>query len=115
MTKPDRMVTPDSGIPQNLAPLQLVNWIPRAERTAVPIQIEVSESTESKGEEEATVIARKLTFSNEARETKPTMAEVLKDNRLKHQGMKLNYYAPIMKDGVKVVKLKNSIENGIAD
>ncbi|XP_019256255.1 PREDICTED: uncharacterized protein LOC109234641 [Nicotiana attenuata] len=33
------------------------------------------------------------------------MAEIVKENQEQHTGLKLNYYLPVLKDGVKVVKL----------
>ncbi|OIS98866.1 hypothetical protein A4A49_15595 [Nicotiana attenuata] len=53
----------------------------------------------------ATNAARKLTFSTTSSGVKPTMAEVVKGNREQHTGLKLDYFPPVMNDGVKVVKL----------
>ncbi|XP_070054962.1 uncharacterized protein [Nicotiana tomentosiformis] len=49
--------------------------------------------------------ARKLTFSATSSGVKPTMAEVVKGNREQQTRLKLDYFPPVMKDGVKVVKL----------
>ncbi|XP_016441540.1 uncharacterized protein LOC107767132 [Nicotiana tabacum] len=48
---------------------------------------------------------RKLTFSATSSGTKPMMVEVVKGNRVQNLGLKLDYYPPVMKDGIKVVKL----------
>lgn len=39
---------------------------------------------------------------------KPTLADVVKGNKALQQGMKLDYYAPVMKEGTKVVKLNRA-------
>ncbi|XP_016451197.1 uncharacterized protein LOC107775908 [Nicotiana tabacum] len=49
--------------------------------------------------------SRKLAFSAISSGTKPTMAEVVKGNREQNMGLKLNYYPPVMKDVIKIVKL----------
>ncbi|XP_075104760.1 uncharacterized protein LOC142178874 [Nicotiana tabacum] len=49
--------------------------------------------------------AKKLTFSATSSGTKPMMAEVVKGNREQNMGLNLNYYPPVMKDGIKIVKL----------
>nr|XP_016515889.1 PREDICTED: uncharacterized protein LOC107832538 [Nicotiana tabacum] len=58
-------------------------------------------------EADAATAARKLTFSSTT--TKPTLAEIVQGNRSVQQGMKLNYYPPIIKDGKKIVRL-NQVE-----
>ncbi|OIT02999.1 hypothetical protein A4A49_04669 [Nicotiana attenuata] len=49
--------------------------------------------------------ARKLTFSAGVEPMKPTLAAVVQGNRSIQQGLKLNYYPPVVKDGKKIVKL----------
>lgn len=51
--------------------------------------------------------ARKLNFVMEPQQAKPTMAEMVKNNMTQNQGMKLNFYPPVLKDGVKVVQLNH--------
>nr|XP_009766595.1 PREDICTED: uncharacterized protein LOC104217941 [Nicotiana sylvestris] len=55
--------------------------------------------------------ARKLNFSvNRADPTqmKPTLADVVKGNKALHQGMKLDYYAPVIKERTKIVRLNRA-------
>ncbi|XP_019229452.1 PREDICTED: uncharacterized protein LOC109210484 [Nicotiana attenuata] len=39
---------------------------------------------------------------------KPTLADVVKGNRALQQGMKLDYYAPVMKEATKIVRLNRA-------
>ncbi|OIT40527.1 hypothetical protein A4A49_04466 [Nicotiana attenuata] len=51
-----------------------------------------------------TTAARKLTYSAGS-QAKRTMVEVVKGNRVQTKGMQLNFYPPIVKNGVKMAKL----------
>ncbi|XP_019228865.1 PREDICTED: uncharacterized protein LOC109209956 [Nicotiana attenuata] len=105
--KPDsdklmRQITPASGVKQNLAPIQLASWLPGSSS-----QMEKRENQQAKNGEEGHVQpARKLTFATETH-AMPTMAEVVKNNRTQTQGMKLNFYPPVIKDGIKVMQLNH--------
>ncbi|XP_070008264.1 uncharacterized protein [Nicotiana sylvestris] len=113
-----RVITPQSGVPQAMEPLQLSNWVTTGEgsscmqqETTMPVMLQKEESTN------ATV--RRLNFPEEQAvpspikgnsEAKgPTMADVVKNNRAQHLGMQLKFFPPIIKNGVKVVQL-NEIE-----
>lgn len=96
-----RQITPASGVQQNLVPIQLASWIP-----GTSSQAEKRETQQVKnGEEVHTRPARKLTFATETPHATLTLAEVVKNNRTQNQGMKLKFYPPVMKDGIKVVQL----------
>lgn len=101
-----RIVTPESGIPQKLSPIPLLQWFPGM-GSAPTVMQPVSEKEESKRPlkepDMTTTTARKLNFSVESQ--KQTFAEVVQGNRIPNQGMQLKYYPPIVKDGVKIAQL----------
>ncbi|XP_019257718.1 PREDICTED: uncharacterized protein LOC109235930 [Nicotiana attenuata] len=111
----NRMVTPESGVPQTLEPPQLVHWmqgmgcaptILQAPTKEEPVKVKEAQKPV---EADANLAAQKLTFSVNSHEAKITLVDVVRGNRSIHQGSKLEYYPPIMKEGIKVVRL-NQIE-----
>ncbi|XP_019253837.1 PREDICTED: uncharacterized protein LOC109232524 [Nicotiana attenuata] len=100
-----RLVTPESGIPQKLAPMQLLHWLPGMGSAPTIMQAppEKEEGNVQPMEAGMTTAARKLTYS--AGSQKQTMAEAVKGNRVQNQGMQLKFYPPMAKDGVKIAKL----------
>ncbi|XP_019248632.1 PREDICTED: uncharacterized protein LOC109227894 [Nicotiana attenuata] len=103
----NRMVTPESGVIQHLAPVQLVQWMPgmgsapTIMQAPPPKEIETIKVTENN----LNTAARKLTYSTRSGEEKRTMADVVKGNRTVQQGMQLKFYPPEVRDGIKIVKL----------
>ncbi|OIT28498.1 hypothetical protein A4A49_19232 [Nicotiana attenuata] len=51
------------------------------------------------------ITTRKLTFSAGLGAPQPTLTDVVQGNRSLQSGLKLNYYPPIIKDGIKIVRL----------
>ncbi|XP_070049158.1 uncharacterized protein [Nicotiana tomentosiformis] len=105
-----RQITPESGVPQTLALIQLGHCLPGMGSAPTVLQTgpqpDIAE-TPPEPDAWATNVARKLTFSATSSGVKRTMAEVVKGNREQHTGLKLDYFPPVMKDGVKVVKLNS--------
>ncbi|OIS97046.1 hypothetical protein A4A49_60631, partial [Nicotiana attenuata] len=92
----DRLITPENGIPQKLAPIQLLHWLPGMGSAptvmqAVPpaVEKEVLQPMAAG----MTTTTRKLTYSAGS-QAKKTMAEVVKTNRAQTQGMQLKFYPP---------------------
>ncbi|XP_019259591.1 PREDICTED: uncharacterized protein LOC109237704 [Nicotiana attenuata] len=100
-----RVITPESGIPQKLAPMQLLHWLPGMGSAPTVMQAPPEVEKTSMQPEEATMFtaARKLTYSIGSQ--KKTMAEAVKGNKTQTQGMQLKFYPPMVKDGVKTAKL----------
>ncbi|OIT38127.1 hypothetical protein A4A49_55807 [Nicotiana attenuata] len=103
----NRLVTPESGTVQQLAPIQLVQWMTGMGSAPTIMQGSKSMDTETITEKEnqMATAARKLTYSTGSGEQKRTMAEVVKGNRTMQQGLQLKFYPPEIRDGIKVVKL----------
>nr|XP_009785914.1 PREDICTED: uncharacterized protein LOC104234112 [Nicotiana sylvestris]XP_009785915.1 PREDICTED: uncharacterized protein LOC104234112 [Nicotiana sylvestris]XP_016455578.1 PREDICTED: uncharacterized protein LOC107779636 [Nicotiana tabacum]XP_016455579.1 PREDICTED: uncharacterized protein LOC107779636 [Nicotiana tabacum] len=111
-----RLVTPKSGIEQQLGPRQLINWMsrmgstPTIMQTAAMIESLPSVTRATIIPQEAsippelgiTTVACKLTYSVEPARS---MAEIVKENLMKDQGMQLKFYPPVIKDGIKLVQL----------
>ncbi|XP_019257861.1 PREDICTED: uncharacterized protein LOC109236096 [Nicotiana attenuata] len=123
-----RLVTPETGIPQALDSVQLFHWMKgmgsaptvlhgqerKKSEELVAIQTQAAPITKTPAdpapnETEMATAARKLTFSTSIGISKPTLVAVVQGNRSIQQGLKLNYYPPIVKDGRKIVRL-NLIE-----
>ncbi|MCD7446165.1 hypothetical protein HAX54_045222 [Datura stramonium] len=107
-----RLVTPEDGQRKPLAPLQLIQWmsgrgsaimvlqgIPSGSR--LPFFIQETE-TPPYLEGIVPMTTRKLTFSASSSEVKPTMMDVVSENRSQREGIQLQYFAPVLKDGVKI-------------
>ncbi|OIT31176.1 hypothetical protein A4A49_14062 [Nicotiana attenuata] len=88
-----RVITPQSGVPQAMEPLQLSNWVATGEgsscmqqETTMPVMLQKEESTNS--------AVRRLNFPKEqavpspikvnSKAEGPTMADVVKNNRAQH-------------------------------
>ncbi|XP_070044692.1 uncharacterized protein [Nicotiana tomentosiformis] len=103
----NRMVTPETGIAQQLAPVQLLHWMsgmgsaPTIMQAPPPKEAEIPKLTENT----IATTVRKLTYSTGSGEAKRTMADMVKGNRTMQQGLQLNFYPPEVSDGVKIVKL----------
>ncbi|OIT24364.1 hypothetical protein A4A49_51574, partial [Nicotiana attenuata] len=120
-----RIVTPETGIQQNLESAQLFHWMKgmgsaptimhghelreSVEKTTIQAptiaSIALTPTDLAENETEMAMAARKLTFSTGIEDTKPTLAVVVQGNRSSQQGLKLNYYPPTVKDGRKIVRL----------
>ncbi|OIS97215.1 hypothetical protein A4A49_22998 [Nicotiana attenuata] len=74
--------------------------------TQLQVAVKTKTNTDpAPSELEVAKAARKLTFSAGIEPMKPTLAAVVQGNRSIQQGLKLNYYPPVVKDGKKIVKL----------
>ncbi|OIT33266.1 hypothetical protein A4A49_39476 [Nicotiana attenuata] len=126
-----RLVTPETGIPQALDSVQLFHWMKgmgsaptvihgqERKKSEEPVAIQAQAAPIVKtpadpapNETEMAKEARKLMLSNQKPNSEGAeinLAEVVKGNRSQRQGMQLEYYPPIVKDGVKMVRL-NQIE-----
>lgn len=109
-----RLVTPESGIPQELAQIQLIQWMTEMGDASTVMQ--ASKYTEIEvpkpGEVDANTTTRKIIFLTQIvnpSQPVPTIADVVHGNRSQQQGLKLEYYPLIIREGVKVVRL-NQIE-----
>nr|XP_009791642.1 PREDICTED: uncharacterized protein LOC104238857 [Nicotiana sylvestris] len=114
MVEEERMVTPESGIPQTMNQIQLVHWMTGMRSAPIVMQKSKCEEIEKPKpvEVENNTATRKLMFSNQRPNsggTEINLAKVVKGNRSQQQGMQLEYYPPIIKEGVKVGRL-NQIE-----
>lgn len=129
--EPNRLITPQSGITQILAPMRLIHWMPsmgsaptvtppnRDERFT-PIEAKGSAPTillegHEESKQQRVVIpmelapqtanpARKLTYTSQSKDS-PTMVELVRGNRITQSGQQLEYYPPVINDGLKMVKL----------
>ncbi|XP_070019439.1 uncharacterized protein [Nicotiana sylvestris] len=133
-----RVITPQSGVPQAIEPLQLSNWVTTGEgsscmqqKTTMPEMLQKEESSNAtarrlnfpekqavpspiKGNSEADGSIKGNSeaegpIKGNSEVEGPTMADVVKNNRAQHLGMKLKFFPPVIKNGVKVVQL-NEIE-----
>lgn len=105
-----RLVISESGVPQELGQIQLVQWM--IGMGSAPTVMQASKCTEMEvpkpAKVDANTMARKLTSSTQKvnpSQPVPTITNVVQGNRSQQQGIKLEYYPPIMKEGVKVVRL----------
>lgn len=102
-----RIVTLESGIPQILTPISLLQWFPGM-GSAPTVMQPVSEKEETKRPlkepDTTTTTVRKLNFLVESK--KQTFTEAVQGNRTPNQGgIQLKYYPPMVKDGRKIAQL----------
>lgn len=108
-----RMFTPESGVPQALGQMQLVHWMTgmRSAPTVMQASKCVEDEIPKPAELDASTTTRKLTFSvQRANPSRPecTLADVVQGNRSQQHGLQLEYYPPIMKEGMKIVRLNQA-------
>ncbi|KAJ8547551.1 hypothetical protein K7X08_011137 [Anisodus acutangulus] len=111
-----RVVTPATRVPQNLALLQLGQWISEVstskvqqaptkgvlQRTQLPL-LTVNPIPLVEIDGGASQATRKLLFSTDSAANSQTVP--IRNNRAPNRGKKLSYYPPVLKDRNKVVKL----------
>ncbi|OIT01975.1 hypothetical protein A4A49_03920 [Nicotiana attenuata] len=94
--------------------MQLVHWMTGMGSAPTIMQASKCIDEEKSVEVDANTAARKLNFSVQRAKTTQselTLADVVKRNRALQHGMKLGYYPPVMKEGVKIVRLNRAEEN----
>ncbi|XP_060182487.1 uncharacterized protein LOC132612182 [Lycium barbarum] len=116
-----RVVTPETGVPQDLAPIQLGQWLTEASSSKVqqaptkgvplrhqlpPARVTPDATIDIETETGANQATRKLTFSADS--AAAAKNETRRNNRAPNRGKKLSYFPPVLKDGNKVVKLNLS-------